>query len=387
MIDRQLSALLDERLAFYPGIVLLGPRQVGKTTLTRTVTARYPGTLFLDLERPADRAQLAEPELFLAQHRDRLVVLDEVQMLPDLFTHLRPEIDADRRPGRFLLLGSASGALLRQRAESLAGRVGYLELTPLLASELPPDLNTLQQLWHRGGFPLAHLAPSDRLAYAWRQDFIQTFLQRDLPQMGVSVAADTLHRFWRMLAHLQGQLFNASQLGLSLGGASHSTATRYLDVLVDTLLVRRLEPHLPNVGKRLVKSPKTYIRDSGLLHALLNIASVSDLQGHPIVGASWEGFVVEQVAAHLPEGAQLGFYRTAAGAEMDIVVQAGRRCLCIEVKFSSAPTVSKGFWHARDDLQPTHTVVVAPVERRFPLKDGVEVVPVSAIADVLAQGL
>jgi predicted AAA+ superfamily ATPase len=387
MIDRQLSALLDERLAFYPGIVLLGPRQVGKTTLARTIAARHPGALFLDLERPADRAQLAEPELFLAQHRDRLVVLDEVQMLPDLFTHLRPEIDADRRPGRFLLLGSASGALLRQRAESLAGRVGYLELTPLLASELPSDLSTLQQLWHRGGFPLAHLAPSDRLAYAWRQDFIQTFLQRDLPQMGVSVAADTLHRFWRMLAHLQGQFFNASQLGLSLGGASHSTTTRYLDVLVDTMLVRRLEPHLPNVGKRLVKSPKTYIRDSGLLHALLNIASVSDLQGHPIVGASWEGFVVEQVAAHLPEGAQLGFYRTAAGAEMDIVVQAGRRCLCIEVKFSSAPTVSKGFWHARDDLQPAHTVVVAPVERRFPLKDGVDVVPVSAIADVLAQGL
>ena len=306
MIDRQLSPLLDERLAFYPGIVLLGPRQVGKTTLARAIAARHPGALFLDLERPADRAQLAEPELFLAQHRGRLVVLDEVQMLPDLFTHLRPEIDADRRPGRFLLLGSASGALLRQRSESLAGRVGYLELTPLLASEVAAthDLGELQQLWHRGGFPLAHLAPSDRLAYAWRQDFIQTFLQRDLPQMGVSVAADTLHRFWRMLAHLQGQLFNASQLGQSLGGASHTTAARYLDVLVDTMVVRRLEPHLPNVGKRLVKSPKTYIRDSGLLHALLNIASLSDLQGHPIVGASWEGFVLEQVAAHLPEGAQ-----------------------------------------------------------------------------------
>ena len=228
MIDRQLSPLLDERLAFYPGIVLLGPRQVGKTTLARAIAAQHPDALFLDLERPADRAQLAEPELFLAQHRDRLVVMDEVQMLPDLFTHLRPEIDADRRPGRFLLLGSASGALLRQRSESLAGRVGYLELTPLLASEVAAtnDLGALQQLWHRGGFPLAHLAPSDRLAYAWRQDFIQTFLQRDLPQMGVTVAAEALHRFWRMLAHLQGQLFNASQLGQSLGGASHTTASR-----------------------------------------------------------------------------------------------------------------------------------------------------------------
>jgi predicted AAA+ superfamily ATPase len=383
MIDRQINALLDERLAFYPGIVLLGPRQVGKTTLAKAVAARHPGALFLDLERPADRAQLAQPDLFLAQHRDKLVVLDEVQMLPDLFTHLRPEIDADRRPGRFLLLGSASGALLRQRAESLAGRVGYLELTPLLASEVAPGLGALQQLWHRGGFPLAHLAPSDRLAYAWRQDFIQTFLQRDLPQMGVSVAADTLHRFWRMLAHLQGQLFNASQLGLSLGGASHSTAARYLGLLVDTMLVRRLEPHLPNVGKRLVKSPKTYIRDSGLLHALLNIASLSDLQGHPIVGASWEGFVVEQIAAHLPEGAQLGFYRTAAGAEMDVVVQVGQRSLGLEVKFASAPTVTKGFWQARNDLQPTRTVVVAPVERRFPLKDGVDVVPVGDLPELL----
>lgn len=384
MIERALTSVLEERLAFYPGVVLLGPRQVGKTTLARAVASRHPGALFLDLERPADRAQLAQPELFLAQHRDKLVVLDEVQMLPDLFTHLRPEIDAHRRPGRFLLLGSAGGALLRQRAESLAGRVGYLELTPLLASEVAPDLVSLQQLWHRGGFPLAHLAPSDRLAYAWRQDFIQAFLQRDLPQMGVGVAADTLHRFWRMLAHLQGQFFNASQLGQSLGGASHSTATRYLDLLVDTMMVRRLEPNLPNVGKRLVKSPRTYIRDSGLLHALLNIASLSDLQGHPIVGASWEGFVVEQVAARLPMGAQLGFYRTAAGAEMDVVVQAGQRSLGIEVKFSSAPTVGKGFWQARSDLKPQRTVVVAPVERRYPLKDDVDVVPVSALDEVLA---
>lgn len=385
MIERELTRLLNERLAFYPGIVLLGPRQVGKTTLARAVAARHPGALFLDLERPADRAQLAEPELFLARHRDRLVVLDEVQMMPDLFTHLRPEIDADRRPGRFLLLGSASGALLRQRAESLAGRVGYLDLTPLLAAEVASDLSALQRLWHRGGFPLAYLAPSDRLSYAWRQDFIQTFLQRDLPQMGVALAADTLHRFWRMLAHLQGQIFNASQLGQSLGGASHSTATRYLGTLVDTMLVRRLEPYLVNVGKRLIRSPKTYIRDSGLLHALLNIASLSDLQGHPIVGASWEGFVVEQVAARLPEGAQLGFYRTVAGAEMDLVVQAGARSLAIEVKFSSAPSVTKGFWHARDDLRPTRTVVVAPVERRFPLKEDVDVVPVWDLPPLLAE--
>jgi hypothetical protein len=385
MIERLLDIVLRERLRFYPGMVLLGPRQVGKTTMARAIAATYPQALMLDLERSSDRAQLAEPELFLSQHRDRLVVLDEVQMVPDLFTHLRPEIDADRRPGRFLLLGSASGALLRQRAESLAGRVGYLELTPLMAQELPQDLSTLQRLWLRGGFPLAYLAPSERLAFTWRQDFIQTFLQRDLPLMGTGVAADALHRFWRMLAHLQGQLFNASQLGRSLGGVSHNTTTRYLDLLVDTLLVRRLEPFFPNVGKRLVKSPKVYLRDSGLLHALLGIASLSDLQGHPIVGASWEGFVVEQVAAHLPEGGQIGFYRTAAGTELDIVVEVGSKRLGIEVKFSSSPTVSKGFWHASDDLQLTRALVVAPVERAYPLREGVDVVPVWQLPALLRE--
>ena len=385
MIERFLDVVLRERLGFYPGMVLLGPRQVGKTTMARAIAATYPQALMLDLERASDRAQLAEPGLFLSQHRDRLVVLDEVQMMPDLFTHLRPEIDADRRPGRFLLLGSASGALLRQRAESLAGRVGYLELTPLTAAELPRDLSTLQRLWLRGGFPLAYLAPSERLAFTWRQDFIQTFIQRDLPLMGTGVATDSLHRFWRMLAHLQGQLFNASQLGRSLGGVSHNTTTRYLDLLVDTLLVRRLEPFVPNVGKRLVKSPKVYLRDSGLLHALLGIANLSDLQGHPIVGASWEGFVVEQVAAHLPEGGQLGFYRTAAGTELDIVVEAGSRRLGIEVKFSAAPTVSKGFWHARDDLGLARALVVAPVERAYPLREGVDVVPVWQLPALLRE--
>ncbi|HSI58931.1 MAG TPA: ATP-binding protein [Ideonella sp.] len=384
MFDRLLAADIRERLGFYPGVILLGPRQVGKTTLARKIAGEHANALFLDLERAADRAQLAEPQLFLAQHRDKLVVLDEVQQMPELFAHLRPEIDADRRAGRFLLLGSASGVLLRQRSESLAGRVGYLELTPLLASEMPGDLATLQTLWHRGGFPLSQLAPSDRLSYAWRQDFIQTFLQRDLPQMGITIAADTLHRFWRMLAHLQGQLFNASQLGLSLGGASHTTVGRYLDLLVDALVVGRLEPFLANVGKRLVKSPKVYIRDSGLLHALLNVASLSDLQGHPIVGASWEGFVVEQVRAHLPAGAQMGFYRTAAGAELDIVVQSGQRRLGIEVKFSSAPSVTKGFWQAAADLQIDQPVVVAPVERRYPLKGGAQVIPVHELPALLA---
>ena len=389
MFERHLMPSLRERLTFFPGVVITGPRQVGKTTLARAIAAEHDGALFLDLERAADRARLAQPELFFPRHRDRLVVLDEVQHMPDLFAALRPEIDADRRPGRFLLLGSASGPLMQQSAESLAGRVSYLELTPLLASEvLSPDgtdLAALQTLWSRGGFPMSHAAPSEALSFTWRQDFIQTFLQRDLPQLGVTVPAETLHRFWRMLAHLQGQLFNASQLGISLGGVAHTTVTRYLALLSDAMMVRRLEPHLANVGKRLVKSPKVYIRDSGLVHALLNVTSVDDLQGHPIVGASWEGFVLEQVRAHAPLGSELGFYRTIAGTELDLVVSTGRRTLGVEVKFSSSPTVTRGFWQALEDLGVDQAWVVAPVERRYPLAANVEVIPPGDIPSVLGS--
>jgi uncharacterized protein len=365
-------------------VVLLGPRQVGKTTLAKAIAAQHPRALMLDLERESDRATLAQPELFFAAHRNEFLVLDEVQLTPHLFAALRPEIDADRRAGRFLLLGSASGDLLRQSGESLAGRVSYLELTPLLAAELPVvELAPLQSLWLRGGFPLSYLAPDDEASYAWRQDFIRTFLRRDLPDMGVRVAAETLRRFWQMLGHLQGQLFNASQLGLSLGGASHTTATRYLDVLVDTMMVRRLPPHFTNIGKRLVKSPKVYLRDSGVLHALLGLASVQDLQGHPVAGASWEGFVVEQVAASLPPDAQLSFYRTAAGTELDLVIERGARKVGVEIKFSSAPKPTKGFWLALQDLQIDRAYVVAPVPRRYPLAEGVEVLPLAELSTLL----
>jgi predicted AAA+ superfamily ATPase len=385
MLNRSAQAQIEARLAQSPAVVLIGPRQVGKTTLARQVASRHPDAMLLDLERESDRAAVAQPELFFPAHRDRLLVLDEVQHLPQLFAALRPEIDAHRRPGRFLLLGSASGELLRQTGESLAGRVSTVELTPLLASEVQPDLLGLQSLWLRGGFPLSHLAPDDEAAFQWRLDFIRTFLQRDLPDMGVRVPAETLRRFWTMLAHLQGQLFNASQLGVALGGASHATATRYLDLLVDTLMVRRLQPCLANVGKRLVKSPKVYLRDSGLLHALLGLATVRDLQGHPIAGASWEGFVVEQVAAHLPSDAQLGFYRTAAGAEIDLVIEHRSRRIGVEVKFSAAPKPAKGFWQAVQDLQLDRAVVMAPVERAYPLAAGVDVVPVSAAATLVAD--
>lgn len=344
MLYRHAQAIVERRLAQYAAVALLGPRQVGKTTLAQAIAARHDGAVLLDMERESDRAAVAQPELFFPRYRDRLVVLDEVQVVPRLFAALRPEIDADRRPGRFLLLGSACGALLRQSGESLAGRVSCVDLAPLLAAEVQPDLAAVQSLWLRGGYPPSYLAPNDEAAFQWRQDFMRAFLQRDLPAMGVRVPAETLRRFWTMLAHLQGQLFNASHLGQALGGASHTTIGRYLDTLVDTLMVRRLEPHLANVGKRLVKSPKVYLRDSGVLHALLGLATVRDLQGHPVAGASWEGFVVEQVAAALSADAQLGFYRTIAGAEVDLVIERRSRKTAIEIKFSAAP--KPAWWRA-----------------------------------------
>jgi len=374
MLQRKLLAVLRSRLALQPAAVLLGPRQVGKTTLARVLAAEFPGAVILDLERESDRARLAQPEAFFTRHRDQLVVLDEVQAVPEIFTALRPEIDADRRPGRFLLLGSASGHLLRQSSESLAGRVAYLELAPLLIEEVGADPERAANLWLRGGFPPSFTAPDDRASFAWRGDFIQTFLARDLPQLGVTIPAETLRRFWRMCAHLNGQLFNASQLGSALGGVAHTTVGRYLDLFVDTLMLRRLEPHVVNVGKRLVKSPKVYLRDSGILHALLNIATMDELAGHPVSGQSWEGFVIEQIVTAAPPQAEFSFYHTAAGAEMDLVVTVGGRRVGYEVKLSNAPRVGKGFWHACEDIGVDKAYVVAPVAERYPLADNVEVI-------------
>jgi uncharacterized protein len=368
---RRLLKEASEQLAFSPAVALLGPRQVGKTTLAKAISQNFPNTIALDLQRESDRAKLSAGSGFLEAHRDKLLVLDEVQYVPEVFAQLRPEIDAMRRPGRFLLLGSASGKLLQQSSESLAGRVSYLELTPLQVGEVMPsgvDLAILQKLWLRGGFPVSYTAPTDALSFGWRTDFISTFLNRDIREFGVSVPAQTLHRFWRMTAHLHGQLFNASSIAASLGGLSHTTVARYLDSLVDTMMLRRLEPHFVNIGKRLVKSPKVYVRDSGLLHALLNIPDVDTLIGHPMSGHSWEGFMVEQICALAPKGAEVSFYRTAAGAELDVVVEIGSKKYGFEIKFSSAPKVTKGFWQACQDVGVQHAYVLAPVQEAWPLK-------------------
>lgn len=394
-------AELQDRLAFYPGVVLLGARQVGKSTLARAVADQTPGALFLDLEWPADRARLDNPAAFFAAHRDRLIVLDEVQALPELFTQLRPEIDADRCPGRFLLLGSASGALLRQSAESLAGRVSYLELPPLLWPEVMPPttqpggepasdvgrLLALQAYWQRGGMPLSYLAKTDAQSRRWRADYVQAIVRRDLPSLGITIPGETLWRFLRMLAHQHGQLFNASALALAMGGISPITVNRYLDIFCDALIVRRVEPFFVNLGKRLVKSPKVYFRDTGLLHALLDIGDAHDLQGHPMSGYSWEGMVVNHLAAWLPcmpgGSATLHFYRTAAGAELDAVIDTGSRRIGFEIKLSDAPRVTKGFWNACTDLALDHAYVVAPVNTGWPLADHAEVIPLAALPQAL----
>lgn len=383
MINRRLLPIIEHSLTESPAVALLGPRQAGKTTLARIAANARPGSLYLDLERPSDLAKLADPELFLSRHAGQLVVLDEIQRQPELFAVLRALIDEKRTPGRFLLLGSASPQLLRQASESLAGRISFHELAPFDASEINPSHAELQNFWLRGGYPLSWLAKSDTVSFAWRESFIATHLERDIPSFGIRIPGTTLHRFWQMLAHLHGQLWNASRLAAGFG-VSAPTVQHYLDILEATYMLRRLPPLQANLGKRLVKSPKVYLRDSGILHALLDITSLNDLAGHPIVGASWEGWVLEQIAQLIGSQWQLSFYRTASGAEIDIIAERGKKKIGFEIKFSSAPAPTKGFWLAMNDLKLEQAYIIAPVESGYPLAPNVEVVPARELAKVLS---
>lgn len=345
MIERHITTTLTELVeANKPAVALIGPRQVGKTTLALAIAERRP-SVYLDLESDADRAKLSEPELYLEQHGDKLVIVDEVHRLPNLFQNLRGLIDRARRSGRrtgqFLLLGSASVDLLKQSGETLAGRIAYLKMHPIDGLEVADK--DIIPLWVRGGFPDSFLAANDRLSQRWRQDFIRTYLERDIPQFGPRIPAETLRRFWTMLAHHQAGLLNAAEFARSLGVDGKTVAT-YLDLLVELLFVRRLEPWHSNAGKRLVKSPRVYVRDSGITHTLLGLATLEQVLGHPVAGASWEGFVIETLSAAAPYASHLSFYRTAAGAEIDLLITPpGARPSAIEIKRSLAPKVGKGF--------------------------------------------
>src|SRR3989338_597138 len=387
MNPRYVQTQLVALLAQFPAVVLLGPRQAGKTTLALAEMASRTDAIYLDLELPSAQRQLDDPEAFFLAQRNRLVILDEVQRLPGLFAVLRGGIDIRRRDGeaagQFLLLGSASGVLLQQASESLAGRIAQLELTPFQAREvLPADAQgaELNSLWVRGGFPLAWLAQGDASSLRWRDAFIATYLERDIPALGPKIPATTLRRLWTMLAHLQGSLLNQSQLAASLA-VSGQTVSRYIDVLCDLMLIRRLPAWHGNVGKRLVRAPKIYVRDSGITHALLGLESLESVLSHPVAGSSWEGFVIEQLISAAPQ-AEASFYQTSHGAEADLVMSfRNGETLVIEVKRSSAPSVSKGFHLAAKDVGATRKLFVAPVGAPYPIRDGIEVMnPLTAAA-------
>ena len=382
VVPRLATSLLREALQAFPAVALLGPRQVGKTTLATTLAREERDhALYLDLELPSDRTKLADAELYFASHEDKLVILDEIHRTPDIFQVLRGVIDRRRRKGikvgEFLVLGSASMDLLRQSAESLAGRIAYLELTPLTAPEVvKSDTSVADRLWVRGGFPDSFLASSDAASFEWRRAFIQTYLERDIPMLGPRISAETLHRFWQMLAHGQGQLFHAAPLASGLGVSGH-TVGRYLDVLADLLLVRRLQPWAGNLKKRLVRSPKAYVRDSGVVHTLLGIRDQEELLGHPVAGPSWEGFVIENLLSQASPRTTAWFYRSSAGAEIDLLLQlAAGHLQAVEIKRSlSDPRPSKGFHLACDDLKVRGRWVVYPGRERYRLDARTEVVP------------
>ena len=388
MISRSAAKAIELALKRQAAVAIVGPRQVGKTTLAREIAGSHPGALYLDLEAKEDREKLVEPVLFLRQYENCLVVLDEIHRVPELFSSLRGIIDQGRRTGhatgRFLILGSASIDLLRQSGESLAGRLTYIDMGPFYTLELPAGEPTLLQLWLRGGFPGSYLAENDAASLRWRTDFIRTYLERDVPQFGPRVPATVLDRLWTMLAHGQGTLLNASRLAAGLQ-ISAPTVQRYIDLLVDLLLVRRLLPFHRNIGKRLVKSPKVYVRDSGLVHALLGIKTYNDLAGHPVAGASWEGFVLENLIQAAPERTVASFYRTAAGAEIDLLLEIpGHGLWAIEIKRSLAGRPEKGFYIACQDLKPDRRFVVNAGSGHYPIDAEITAIGLHELAAMLA---
>ena len=381
LINRNIQSFVNENLSIFPAIAILGPRQCGKSTLVKMVYENNESYLYLDLQNLNDLNKLQEPVLFFQANEHHSICLDEIQLAPELFSVLRSEIDRNRRPGRFILLGSASRDLIQKTSESLAGRIGFIELTPFTTGEVVHDSDfELTKYWLRGGYPDSYLATTDQGSMLWKENFIRTYVERDIPQLGFQIPALQLRRLLTMCAHNQGQLFNSSKIGESLG-VTYQTVRRYIDLMEQTFILRTLLPFEKNIKKRLVKSPKIYIRDSGLLHRLLQLDDFNALLGNPVFGASWEGFVIENIISSLYD-CKFSFYRSASGDELDLLIERAGRLIAVECKASTAPQVTRGFWNAIETIQPDKTYIIAPVSTPYHFKNGVEV---CGVIDFLAK--
>ena len=375
-IERVYEPKVREALGWSPVVALIGPRQCGKSTLAQELLKDHPNSICLDLELPSDQRRLADPELFLGEKAESLVCIDEIQLRPDLFAVIRALVDMNRVPGRFLLLGSASQDLIRSGTETLAGRIHYVEMTPFLYSELirgeGVDFDKVRiRHWTQGGFPPAYLQDLG-ISSLWREDFIQTFLSRDISAFGSGVTAPALHRFWKMLSHYHGSVLNASKIAQSLD-VSHVTIKRYIELLEQTFMLRVLRPLTINIKKRLVKAPKVYIRDTGILHTLWEVERMDDIYAHPLFGASWEGWCIEQIIAALP-GWTTAYYRTSSGEEVDLVMGRAQRRLVFEFKASLSPRVSNGFIGSLNVLNPERSWIVCPLKgESYPHKSGARI--------------
>lgn len=368
-IQRKTRNILIKYLEIFPAIALLGPRQCGKSTLVKSLKNDLD-ILYLDMQNEADLNKISDPALFFEVNSTKIICIDEIQLIPELFSILRSEIDKKRTNGKFILLGSASREIIQKTAESLAGRIGLLNLSPFTFSELKNEINfELNTFWLRGGFPDSYLAANDDYSKIWRNNYIKTYVERDIPQLGFDIPALQLKRLLTMCAHNQGQLLNSSKLGESLG-LTHPTIKRYIDLLEQTFILRTIPAFEINIKKRLIKAPKVYVRDSGLLHQLLQIDTFNDLLGNPVFGSSWEGFVIENIIENMPDWNYF-FYRTATGDEVDLILQKGNRTIVVECKASKAPKVTKGFWKALDVLAPEKTYIIAPINEIYPIKDKV----------------
>lgn len=382
MIKRQIKKTIQQSLKSFPIVGIIGSRQVGKTTLAKEIQKSRKKSIYLDLELPSDLNKLQDPELYLKQYADHLIIIDEMQRKPELFPLLRALVDQRRINGRFLILGSASPVLMKRSSESLAGRIIYHELSPLFIAETGANELLIKKLWLRGGYPESFLAKNNRTSDEWRNSFIKTYLERDIPQLGYKISATQLRRFMTMVSHIHGQLWNSSQIANSLD-LSAPTIKHYLDIFEETFIVRRLQPYFGNIKKRLIKSPKVYIRDSGLLHSILGLQDFNSLSAHPIAGSSWEGFVVEQILNLAAESIwRPYFFRTSSGGEIDLLLVNNKKIIAIEIKYSLSPKLAGGFWTAYNDLACQKGFVVYPGEEKYNLKDGVTALPMNRLSEI-----